>query len=84
MSLNIKNEEAHRLAQELSRITGESMTVAVSEAIKERLQRVRGQSNKTLAERLLKIGEECASHLEEPYKSMNIDELLYDEQGLPK
>jgi antitoxin VapB len=41
MSLNIKNEETHRLAQELARLTGESMTAAVTEAVRERLDRVR-------------------------------------------
>lgn len=84
MSLNIKNEEAHRLASELARATGESMTVAVTEAIRERLERVRGKSNEGLAERLLEIGKDCAAHLKEPFKSMDIDELLYDEKGMPK
>jgi len=84
MSLNIKNEEAHRLAQELAKITGESMTVAVSEAIRERLERVQGNPREDMAERLLKIGRECAAHLKEPFKSMDIDELLYDEKGMPK
>ena len=84
MSLNIKNEQTHKLAQELARLTGESMTVAVSEAIRERLERVRGNSEKGLATRLIKIGQDCAAHLEEPYKSMDIDEMLYDEKGLPK
>ena len=84
MSLNIKNEEAHRLARELAEATGESMTVAVGEAIRERLERVRSKSSKGLAERLLKIGRDCAAHLKEPYKSMDIDELLYDEKGMPK
>jgi antitoxin VapB len=84
MSLNIKNEETHRLAQELARLTGESMTVAVGEAIRDRLERVRGNSRKGMAERLMKIAKECAAHLKEPYKSMDIDELLYDENGMPK
>jgi antitoxin VapB len=84
MSLNIKNEEAHRLASELAKATGESMTVAVTEAIRERLERVRGRSKKDLTERLLEIGRECAAHLKEPYKSMDIDDLLYDEKGSPK
>jgi antitoxin VapB len=84
MSLNIKNKEAHRLARELASATGESMTVAVSEAIRERLERVRGNSREGLAERILKIGRECAAHLKEPFKSMDIDELLYDEKGMPK
>jgi antitoxin VapB len=84
VSLNIKNEKTHRQARELARLTGESMTTAVSEAIRERLERVRGNSRKSMAERLLEIGKECAAHLKEPYKSMDIDELLYDEKGLPK
>ena len=84
MSLNIKDEKAHRLARELARLTGESMTAAVSEAIRERLERVRGNSRKGMAERLLEIGRDCAAHLKEPYKSMDVDELLYDEKGLPK
>ena len=33
MGLNIKNEETHRLARELSQLTGESMTDAVTEAV---------------------------------------------------
>lgn len=82
--MNIKNEEAHRLASELARATGESMTVAVTEAIRERLERVRGKSNEGLAARLLEIGKDCAAHLKEPFKSMDIDELLYDEKGMPK
>jgi antitoxin VapB len=84
MSLNIKNERAHRQARELASLTGESMTVAVSEAIRERLERVRGNSKQGLAERLLAIGRDCAAHLKEPYKSMDVDELLYDEKGMPK
>ena len=36
MSLNIKDPEAHKLAQELARETGESMTSAVIQAIRER------------------------------------------------
>ena len=85
MSLNIKNEETHRLARELARVTGESMTVAVSEAIRERLERVRSKNSKEgLAERLLRIGRDCAAHIKEPSESMDIDELLYDEKGMPK
>jgi antitoxin VapB len=81
MSLNIKNEETHRLARELAALTGESMTVAVTEAVRERLHRVR---KKSMAERIMKIAKECGPLWKEPYKSMNIDDLLYDEKGLPK
>ena len=84
MSLNIKDEKTHRMARELARLTGESLTAAVNEAVRERLERVRGSFRKSMAERLMEIGKDCASHLKEPYKSMDVDELLYDENGLPK
>ena len=84
MGLNIKNQEAHRLARELARATGESMTAAVSEAIRERLERVRGNSKEDLVERILEIGRDCAAHLKEPFKSGDHGDLLYDEKGLPK
>ncbi len=83
MSLNIKNEEAHRLARELAKATGESMTVAVSEAIRERLDRVRG-SKKEMAERIMEIARECGPLWKEPYRSIDHGDLLYDEKGMPK
>lgn len=84
MSLNIKNEETHRLARELARLTGESMTTAVNEAIRERLERVRGKSKEETLARILKIGRECAARLKEPYRSIDHGDLLYDDKGLPK
>jgi len=84
MSLNIKNEKTHRRVRELARLTGESMTAAVDKAVQERLQRVRDPKNGRLAERLLKIGRECAPLWKEPYRSMDHGDLLYDEKGLPK
>jgi antitoxin VapB len=84
VSLNIKDEKTHRMAKELARLTGESMTAAVSEAVRERLESVRGRSKKDTTERILEIGRECAARLKEPYKSMNVDDLLYDEKGMPK
>jgi antitoxin VapB len=84
MSLNIKNEEAHRLAQELADLTGESLTTAVTQALRERLERKQRLQRLPLAERLLRIGQDCAARLKEPYKSVDHGELLYDEQGLPR
>jgi antitoxin VapB len=84
MSLNIKSEEAHRLARELARLTGESMTAAVTEAVRERLDRVRRKQAGGLADRLLAIGKDCASRLKEPFRSVDHADLLYDERGLPR
>jgi antitoxin VapB len=41
MALSIKTDEADRLARELSRLTGETMTEAVTRALAERLERLR-------------------------------------------
>jgi antitoxin VapB len=84
MSLNIKNEEAHKLAQELARRTGESMTEAVTEAVRERLKRVQDEGAGKLSDRLLEIGRDCAARLKEPFRSADHGDLLYDEKGLPK
>ena len=84
MSLNIKNEEAHRLAQQLAKLTGESMATAVTKAVRERLDRVRANSQKGIAERLMEIAKECGPLWKEPYRSIDHGDLLYDERGLPK
>jgi antitoxin VapB len=84
MSLNIKNEETHTLARELAAITGESITGAVTESLRERLDRVRRSKRQGMAERLMKIGADCAARLPEEFKNMNPDDLLFDEKGLPK
>ena len=66
MSMNIKNKETYRLTKQLSKLTGESLTTAVTEAVRERLDRVRREHGVDLAERLLLIGRDCAAHLKEP------------------
>lgn len=81
--MNIKNEEAERLAHRLSELTGETLTGAVTEAIRERLERVQSAQGVGLAERLVRIGKECAAHLKEPHRSKDHAELLCDERGLP-
>lgn len=82
--MNIKNEEAHKLAQELAELTGESLTAAVTTSIRERLERVRRERHESLADRLVAIGKDCAPRLKEPFRSGDHGELLYDERGLPR
>jgi antitoxin VapB len=84
MALNIKNEETYKLVEELAKRTGENMTQAVTEAVRERLARVRRPQQGGLADRLLKIGEDCAAHLKEPFRSIDHADLLYDDKGLPR
>lgn len=84
MALNIKNQETYRLIEELAKVTGENMTEAVTQSVRERLDRVRRKKRAPLAERLLRIGKNCATHLKEPYRSIDHGDLLYDEKGLPR
>ena len=82
MSLNIKDPEAHRLAQQIARVTGETMTRVVTEALRERLSRLERRSARASVEELLAIAERAASHVKRPY--VDHAELLYDEHGLPR
>jgi antitoxin VapB len=84
VGLNIKNDETNRLAHDLARLTGESLTTAITVAVQERLDRLQQPDARSLSERLLKIGSECAAHLQEPFLTVEHGDLLYDEQGLPK
>jgi antitoxin VapB len=84
MSMNIKNKEAYRLTRQLSELTGESLTTAVTAAVRERLDRVRRERGVDLAERLLLIGRDCAVHLRQPFRTINHADMLYDDRGLPK
>jgi len=84
MSLNIKNPETHHLAQELAALTGESMATAVTQAVRERLDRVRRERKSSLSDRLIAIGRDCAVRMKEPFRSVEHGDLLYDEKGLPR
>lgn len=84
MGMNIKNERTQKLARELAKRTGESLTAAVTEALEERLARVRSIAGEGLADRLVKIGEDCGARLREPFRTIDHGTLLYDEKGLPR
>jgi antitoxin VapB len=85
MSLNIKNEETHRLARELARLKGESVTLAVTIALRERLAREQKYGKAGLAERLQAISRRSAPLMKNIPASDKIGDLLYDrETGLPK
>lgn len=82
MHLNIKNDEAHRLATELARLTGENLTTAVTSALRERLARERRRRNVyDIAARLMKIGSRYTSLPDSGRSEYEI--LGYDENGLP-
>jgi antitoxin VapB len=82
MVLSIKDSETDHLARQLAEETGETLTEAVKNALRERLERERRDSR--LAERLLEIGRRCAAEMREPFHSSDHGDLLYDESGLPR
>ena len=85
MSLNIKNGETYRLVRELADLTGESMTGAVTEAVRERLGRLKREQDDTgMAERILEIAAEMRARLPDDFFDVEHGDLLYDENGLPK
>lgn len=63
MALSFKDEETDRLARDVAKLTGESLTVAVRRALRERLERERLRLGEAsgIADRLLAIGRHCAS-----------------------
>ena len=82
MSLNVKDPEAHRLAQAIARATGESMTRVVTEALRERYARIEQRKGKASVQELLAIADRAAALVQRPYADHA--ELLYDENGLPR
>ena len=81
--LNIKGEEAYALASELAELTGESMTAAVVEAVRMRLEQERRKRDRDARlQRALAIAAEMREHMGHPLPSSNHD-WLYDEDGLP-
>lgn len=86
MSMNIKNPTTHHLARQLAHLTGESLTEAVTVAVRERLDRVRATDDATRvrADALLLIGRDTAPRLREPARSTDHGVLLYDDRGLPR
>ena len=84
MSMNIKNQEAYQLAKRLAKLTGETLTTAVTKALRERLARFHAERDVDMAERLLAIGRDCATHLKKPFRTIDHAEMLYDKRGLPE
>lgn len=84
MALNIKNDEAQRLSRDLAGLTGESITTAVTVAVRERLDRVRGnESPVDRAQRIVHLGRQIATALNRDDRPPALVEVLYDDAGLP-
>lgn len=84
MALSIKDPKADRLARDIARMAGESLTEAVTRALEERLERLQRErpGRRRLADELDEIARRCAAlPLRDPRSP---DEIIgYDEHGLP-
>jgi len=83
MALSIKNLETERLARELAQVTGESLTEAVTEALRQRMLGETGRANDATLDADLCAIQERFMRL--PVLETGTDEELvgYDEHGLP-
>jgi len=84
MGISIKNPKAEQLVREVARLSGESLTQAVIDALEERLEQLKVRRfATTLAEEILRISQRCSAlpNLDQ----RNPDEILgYDSRGFPK
>ena len=84
MPLSIRNRETERLARQVAKETGESLTEAIETALRERLQRLKQRHRgRIMTEKLEDIlrGVDSLPTL----NSGSEDEILgYDEQGVPR
>lgn len=83
MALNIKDPTTDRLVRELAAVTGESITTAVTVAVRERLERIGRMAPAEVREReLTRIALEAAAL--PVLDDRTPDEIIgYDEDGLP-
>ena len=84
MALNIKDVRTDRLARELAKLTGQSITEAVAEALEEKLRAERRRRGKKInRDEVMRLVREIASApVLDPRTPEEI--LGYDESGLPR
>ncbi|MGB8259245.1 MAG: type II toxin-antitoxin system VapB family antitoxin [Terracidiphilus sp.] len=84
MALSIKSADADRLARRLAAVTGESLTVAITVAMRERLEREerKRRDKEQLIAEVRAIADHCASL--PVLDDRSEDEILgYDKHGIP-
>jgi hypothetical protein len=81
MQLNIKSEEAYELATKIAEAEGVSLTQAVLEALRRREREI---SADVRFEKAMEIIKDMRSRMSPELLALDIDDYLYDENGLPK
>lgn len=83
VALSIKSPETEALAREVAALTGESLTAAITNALRERLDQLRQKGEQSLAEQLDDIALRCAA-LPDLDTRPPEDIIGYDEHGIPR
>lgn len=91
MALSIKKDEVDRLVREVCAITGESITSAIEVALEQRLSVLQAEREQAVRDRLARFAD-AADALQRQVRSSpdyrpmtraELDDLVYDGQGLP-
>jgi len=81
MAISIRNEKTEKLAREVAVLTGKNMTAAITLALEEQLERIKGRkATMDLVEEIIQISERCKSLPDIDPRTP--DEILgYDQDG---
>jgi antitoxin VapB len=84
MALSIQNEKTEKLAREVASQSGETITQAITRALEERLERMRGRRTATdTTVEILKIARRCSQLPDKDARTP--EEILgYDDIGVPR
>lgn len=79
--LNIKSEEAYALASRIAEAEGVSLTQAVIDALRRREREVSADARFARAMEIIK---DMRARMSPELLALDVDDYLYDENGLPK
>lgn len=81
MPISIRNEKTESLAREVAVLTGESITTAITHALEDRLNKIKGRKTiPDLTEQIMDISKRCQTLPD--IDPRNPDEILgYDQDG---
>ncbi len=84
MALNIKNQETCDLARELAELTDDTMTGAITNVLRERVEQIkRERDREALLRNVRSIAERCAARMGPGPSPDEIIEEMYGEFGEP-
>ena len=81
IQMNIKNAEAYEIASALAERKGASMTQVVLDALRAHKHKLESEDR---FERALEIIKDMRARMSPEFLALDIDDYLYDENGLPK